>query len=159
MEGEGLLDELAPPDLRAWAARSSATTRRRSQLFGIDGVAHRRRASRWPSSAWSPPGGCSAVEIGPLRGDREAARARRALRRIPFLYRASLNKWWFDELNHLLFVVIGGRVADALWWFDRNVIDGIVNGIGALTRGRRRRASPRPDRAASRTTRWASPSG
>ena len=25
-----------------------------------------------------------------------------------FLYRASLNKWWFDDLNHLLFMVIGG---------------------------------------------------
>src|SRR5829696_6994112 len=28
-----------------------------------------------------------------------------------FLYRASLNKWWFDELNDLLFIRIGGRVA------------------------------------------------
>ena len=52
-----------------------------------------------------------------------------------FLYRASLNKWWFDELNHFLFMVIGGRVAAALWWFDRNVVDGSVNGIGALVRG------------------------
>ena len=32
---------------------------------------------------------------------------------LPFLYRASLNKWWFDELNHLLFIVIGGRIAAA----------------------------------------------
>jgi NADH-quinone oxidoreductase subunit L len=52
-----------------------------------------------------------------------------------FLYRASLNKWWFDELNHLLFMVIGGRIAAAMWWFDRNVIDGTVNGIGSLVRG------------------------
>ena len=36
-----------------------------------------------------------------------------------FLYRASLNKWWFDDLNHLLFIRAGGRVAAALWWFDR----------------------------------------
>ena len=53
---------------------------------------------------------------------------------MPFLYRASLNKWWFDELNHLLFIVIGGRVAAFCWWFDANVVDGIVNGIGSLTR-------------------------
>jgi NADH-quinone oxidoreductase subunit L len=52
-----------------------------------------------------------------------------------FLYRASLNKWWFDELNHVLFMVIGGRIAAALWWFDRNVVDGTVNGIGSLVRG------------------------
>jgi NADH-quinone oxidoreductase subunit L len=50
-----------------------------------------------------------------------------------FLYRASLNKWWFDELNDLLFIRMGGRVAAALWWFDRTIIDGTVNGIGALT--------------------------
>ena len=60
----------------------------------------------------------------------------------PFLYRASLNKWWFDDLNHLLFIVIGGRVAGALWWFDREVVDGTVNGIGAADRPRRPRAAP-----------------
>jgi NADH-quinone oxidoreductase subunit L len=50
-----------------------------------------------------------------------------------FLYRASFAKWWFDDLNHLLFIVIGGRVAAACWWFDRVVVDGTVNGIGRLT--------------------------
>jgi NADH-quinone oxidoreductase subunit L len=52
-----------------------------------------------------------------------------------FLYRASLNKWWFDELNDLLFIRIGGRVAAAMWWFDRIVVDGAVNGVGTVTRG------------------------
>jgi NADH-quinone oxidoreductase subunit L len=52
-----------------------------------------------------------------------------------FLYRASLNKWWFDELNDLLFIRIGGRVAAFLWWFDRTIIDGTVNGVGAAVRG------------------------
>ena len=51
-----------------------------------------------------------------------------------FLYRASLNKWWFDELNDLLFIRIGGRLAAFLWWFDRTIVDGAVNGIGRLTR-------------------------
>jgi NADH-quinone oxidoreductase subunit L len=51
-----------------------------------------------------------------------------------FLYRATLNKWWFDDLNHLLFIVLGGRVAAAMWWFDRTIIDGAVNGIGTVTR-------------------------
>jgi len=52
-----------------------------------------------------------------------------------FLYRASLNKWWFDELNDLLFIRVGGRVAASLWWFDRTIVDGAVNGVGTLTRG------------------------
>jgi NADH:ubiquinone oxidoreductase subunit 5 (subunit L)/multisubunit Na+/H+ antiporter MnhA subunit len=53
--------------------------------------------------------------------------------RAPFLYRASLNKWWFDDLNHLLFMVVGGRIANAMWWFDREVVDGTVNALGRAT--------------------------
>jgi NADH-quinone oxidoreductase subunit L len=49
------------------------------------------------------------------------------------LYTASFNKWWFDELNDLIFVRFGGWVARALWWFDVRVVDGTVNGIAALT--------------------------
>jgi NADH-quinone oxidoreductase subunit L len=52
-----------------------------------------------------------------------------------FLYRASLNKWWFDDLNDLLFIRIGGRVAALMWWFDRTIVDGTVNGVGTLVRG------------------------
>ncbi len=53
--------------------------------------------------------------------------------RLRPLYNASYNKWWFDDLNDLIFVRIGGVVARAIWWFDVRVIDGTVNGIGALT--------------------------
>jgi NADH-quinone oxidoreductase subunit L len=51
-----------------------------------------------------------------------------------FLYRASLNKWWFDDLNDLLFIRIGGRIAAIAWWFDRTIVDGTVNGVGTLVR-------------------------
>jgi NADH-quinone oxidoreductase subunit L len=54
-------------------------------------------------------------------------------RRMSFLYRASSNKWWFDDLNNLLFVVWGGKFANAVFWFDRTIIDGTVNGIGTVT--------------------------
>ncbi len=53
--------------------------------------------------------------------------------RLHGLYIASFNKWWFDVLYHDLFYVIGGAVARAAWWFDGHVIDGVVNGVGALT--------------------------
>jgi NADH-quinone oxidoreductase subunit L len=66
-------------------------------------------------------------------GDHERVRALTA--RVPFLYRASLNKWWFDDLNHLLFMVIGGRIAAFLWWFDRRVVDDTVNDIATTTVG------------------------
>jgi NADH-quinone oxidoreductase subunit L len=74
------------------------------------------------------------VEIGPLVGAGRPSLVTQLSNRLHFLYRASANKWWFDDINNLLFVVIGGRFANALAWFDKYVVDGIVNGIGALTR-------------------------
>ncbi len=55
--------------------------------------------------------------------------------RLRPLYVGSFNKWWFDDLNHLLFYQFGGRVAQAAWWFDRTVVDGTVNGIGRTVSG------------------------
>jgi NADH-quinone oxidoreductase subunit L len=49
------------------------------------------------------------------------------------LYRGSSHRWWFDDLNNLLFVVWGGKLAAAVFWFDRTIIDGTVNGIGTVT--------------------------
>jgi NADH-quinone oxidoreductase subunit L len=103
-------------------------------LFGIDGVlilASVGVAAAGIAIAWRLFG----VELPglPKRApDLETVRSLSA--RAPFLYRASLNKWWFDELNDLLFIRIGGRVAAALWWFDREIVDGIVNGLGSVTR-------------------------
>jgi NADH-quinone oxidoreductase subunit L len=81
-------------------------------------------------SAWRLFG----VEIGPLNGTGRPSVVQALTKRMAFLYRASANKWWFDDINNLLFVVIGGRFANALAWFDANVVDGIVNGIGAVVR-------------------------
>jgi NADH:ubiquinone oxidoreductase subunit 5 (subunit L)/multisubunit Na+/H+ antiporter MnhA subunit len=74
------------------------------------------------------------VEIGPLNGAGRPKVVQALTQRLSFLYRASANKWWFDDINNLVFVVIGGRFANALAWFDQNVVDGIVNGIGAVVR-------------------------
>jgi NADH-quinone oxidoreductase subunit L len=73
------------------------------------------------------------AELGAIRIGARPERVRELTARVPFLYRASLNKWWFDDLYHLLFIVIGGRVAAACWWFDREVVDGTVNAIGRAT--------------------------
>jgi NADH-quinone oxidoreductase subunit L len=104
------------------------------QLFGIDGalvLASVAVAAIGTALGWRLFG----VEIGRirLRGLPDTVRSMSA--RLGFLYRASLNKWWFDELNHLIFIVIGGRVASFLWWFDRRVIDDTVNDLGAVTVG------------------------
>jgi len=73
------------------------------------------------------------AELAGLRIGGQPERVRELTARVPFLYRASLNKWWFDDLNHLVFIVIGGRVAAATWWFDREVVDGTVNALGRVT--------------------------
>jgi NADH-quinone oxidoreductase subunit L len=49
------------------------------------------------------------------------------------LYTGSSHKWWFDDINDFLFVRLGGRLAAAVWWFDRVVVDGTVNGVGTVT--------------------------
>jgi NADH-quinone oxidoreductase subunit L len=59
----------------------------------------------------------------------------RFVERIPFglgpgMYRASLNKYYFDDLYQLLFARGGVLVSNALWWFDVKIIDGLVNGTG-----------------------------
>ena len=108
------------------------------QLFGIDGaliLASVAVAAVGIAVAWRLFG----AELGAIRLPARPERVRTLTARVPFLYRASLNKWWFDELYHLLFIVIGGRVANFLWWFDRNVVDGSVNDLARTTIGAGRR--------------------
>jgi len=50
----------------------------------------------------------------------------------PGMYRASVNKYYIDDIYQLVFARGGVIVANALWWFDAKVIDGIVNGSGWL---------------------------
>ena len=103
-------------------------------LFGIDGVlivGSVAVAAVGIAIAWWLFG----LELPGFRRVGSPERVRALSARVPFLYRASLNKWWFDDLNDLLFIRIGGRVAAGAWWFDRTVVDGAVNGLGFLTRG------------------------
>ena len=101
-------------------------------LFGIDGVliiASVTIATIGMIIAWRLFG----VSMGRIRTSARPERVRELSARAPFLYRASLNKWWFDDLYHLLFMVIGGKLAAAFWWFDREVVDGTVNALGGAT--------------------------
>ena len=101
-------------------------------LFGIDGVlilASVTVAVIGIVLAWRLFG----VSIPGIHREPQPEEVERLTARAPFLYRASLNKWWFDELNHLLFIVAGGKVANAMWWFDREVVDGTVNSLGRAT--------------------------
>ena len=50
-------------------------------------------------------------------------------------YRFLLNKWYFDEIYQA--VIVNGTLALSriLRWFDGNIVDGLVNGTGWVTRG------------------------
>jgi NADH-quinone oxidoreductase subunit L len=102
------------------------------QILGIDGAllgASVAVAVIGLLAAWRLFG----VNLGGINWRPNPERVRALTARVPFLYRGSLNKWWFDDLNHLIFIVIGGRVAAFLWWFDRRVVDDTVNDIAATT--------------------------
>jgi NADH-quinone oxidoreductase subunit L len=104
------------------------------QLLGIDGAligASVAVAAVGIAAAWRLFG----AELPGIRLPPRPEAVRSLSARMPFLYRASLNKWWFDELNHLLFIVIGGRVAQFLWWFDRRVVDDSLNDLARNTVG------------------------
>jgi NADH-quinone oxidoreductase subunit L len=69
---------------------------------------------------------------------RDVEAPRRFVERIPLgfgpgMYRASLNKYYVDDLYQLAFARGGVLFANALWWFDAKVIDGAVNGAGWLS--------------------------
>jgi NADH-quinone oxidoreductase subunit L len=73
--------------------------------------------------------------FGAFRRRGNGPEVQRLTARVPTLYRASFNKWYFDDLNDLLFVRVGGVVANAFAWFDVHVIDGAVNGVARVVQG------------------------
>ncbi|TCD47291.1 NADH-quinone oxidoreductase subunit L [Chlorobium sp. N1] len=50
------------------------------------------------------------------------------------LYLLSFNKWYWDEIYQATFIKGSMLIAAIFSWFDRNIIDGMVNGVATLTR-------------------------
>jgi len=53
--------------------------------------------------------------------------------RFKLLYNISYNKWYFDEIYDAIIIRPLMNSTKILWWFDANIIDGLVNLIGWLT--------------------------
>ncbi|MGD0019667.1 MAG: NADH-quinone oxidoreductase subunit L [Candidatus Limnocylindrales bacterium] len=131
----GLLHQWLAPVFEGTIAASGHTEATYS-FFGIDGALAIGTTALVAIAivlAWRLFG----VEI-PALGLRAQPRPDRvrelsARRGLAALYNGSFNKWWFDDINHKLFVDWGGRLAAAVFWFDRTVVDGTVNGIGTVT--------------------------
>ncbi|MGV2826391.1 NAD(P)H-quinone oxidoreductase subunit 5 [Myxosarcina sp. GI1(2024)] len=54
-------------------------------------------------------------------------------KRIPTLYKLSLNKWYFDDIYHQVFVLGCRRLARQIMEVDYRVVDGAVNLTGLVT--------------------------
>ncbi|HEX9017699.1 MAG TPA: NADH-quinone oxidoreductase subunit L [Anaerolineaceae bacterium] len=55
---------------------------------------------------------------------------------LPLVFKPLNAKWWVDEFYHATFVRAYNEVSGFLaGWFDQGLIDGIVNGLGSLSRG------------------------
>ena len=54
--------------------------------------------------------------------------------RIRPLYLYSFNKWYWDEIYDATVIKGSLLISKILAWFDSNIVDGIVNGVGALVR-------------------------
>lgn len=54
--------------------------------------------------------------------------------RIRPLYLYSFNKWYWDEIYDATVIKSSLFISKLLAWFDNNIVDGIVNGVGALVR-------------------------
>jgi len=58
---------------------------------------------------------------------------KRLAARFKLLHKGALNKWYVDEIYDFTFVETTKGLADGAWnWFDKPVVDGIVNGTGKL---------------------------
>jgi NADH-quinone oxidoreductase subunit L len=60
-------------------------------------------------------------------------------RRLADAWRVLAHKLYVDEAYELVTVRLGGAVASLSDWFDRNVIDGVVNGLYTLVAAAARR--------------------
>lgn len=50
-------------------------------------------------------------------------------------YRLLLNKYFVDEIYSAMFIRPLLRLCEGLWWWDRWIVDGMVNGVRNLTLG------------------------
>ena len=58
---------------------------------------------------------------------------KRLAARFKGLHKGALNKWYVDEIYNFAFVETTRGLADGAWnWFDKPIVDGMVNGTGKL---------------------------
>ncbi len=77
--------------------------------------------------------GLGGIGLAWLMYHKKAISADAIARRFQFLYKFSLNKWYFDELYDIIFIRPILATGRFLWTFDARVVDGAVNGAAWFT--------------------------
>jgi NADH-quinone oxidoreductase subunit L len=65
---------------------------------------------------------------------KKAISAQRIVDTFPGVYKVLQNKYYVDELYLWIIKYIMGGIAQVLYFFDIYIVDGIINGIGFITR-------------------------
>ncbi len=75
----------------------------------------------------------SGIGLAYLMYYKKAISADAVAERFKLLYKISFNKWYIDEIYDAAIIKPLLGSTKLLWWFDANVIDGMVNLMGWLT--------------------------
>jgi NADH-quinone oxidoreductase subunit L len=132
---EAAVDEAVPPEAPAVAASEPATAghglaghaEHEAHLAHIEHTAHVRAMI---ISVLIVAFSITAAWLTYLKRRISAERVAAAL---PGTHRFLFNKWYFDELYDATVIVLTLWLAQVCAWFDRVVIDGLVDGTAAVT--------------------------
>ncbi len=90
----------------------------------------------WTIAIVSIIAGVLGIGLAYIIYEKRVIKAENVVARFPGVYKLLKNKYYIDEI-YLWFIhkVMDGIVAKVLYWFDLYIVDGIVNGLAAITRG------------------------
>ncbi|NTW48161.1 MAG: NADH-quinone oxidoreductase subunit L, partial [Chlorobiales bacterium] len=97
-------------------------------------IAHATHAAHYPAIMFSTVMlllGFSLATVFYFKGIVDPDKTASAIRPL-YLY--SYNKWYWDEIYNATIISGSMMIAKTLSWFDKNIVDGIVNGIGSTVR-------------------------
>ncbi|MBM3161943.1 MAG: NADH-quinone oxidoreductase subunit L [Chlorobi bacterium] len=97
-------------------------------------IAHEAHAAHWPAIMISSVMVVLGISLAFVVYVFRIIDPEKTARSIRPLYLYSFNKWYWDEIYDATFIKGSVLISKILSWFDANIVDGIVNGVGAMTR-------------------------
>jgi len=92
-------------------------------------------AAEWGAMGLSVLVALAGIALATLWYYRETGTPSRLAATFKVPYRILLNKYFMDEIYSAMFIRPLLRLCEGLWWWDRWIVDGVVNGVRNLTVG------------------------